>query len=157
MFRKGAIAVTVLLLTATLAVAGGWDKKKGLDKITLKGTLLCVGCSLKKLDGANAQCSLYSQHGIGFKTADGTIWNIVENAKGHEVIRTHKLIGKKGKEATITGYIYPVANMIEIDDIKVEGITWAQIQKAAYEEDMLMAKRLASRKLGEAPSMAHDH
>ena len=157
MFKKSLLAISMVLISATLTYAGGWDNKKGLDKITLEGTLVCVGCSLKKLDGANAQCSLYSQHAIGFKTSDGTLWNIVENAKGHEVIRTHTLIGKAGKKASITGYIYPIANMIEIDSIKVKGLTWAQIQKAAYEEDMLMAKRLQGRKLGEAPSMAHEH
>ena len=157
MLKKNLMALLLVLISATLTFAGGWDKKKGFSKITLEGTLVCIGCSLKKLDGANAQCSLYSQHALGFKTADGTLWNIVENAKGHEVIRSHTLIGKEGKKASITGYIYPIANMIEIDNIEVEGLTWKQIQKAAYEEDMLMAKRLQGRKLGGVPLMAHDH
>ena len=142
-------------MTASLAVAGGWDQKKGMGKTTLTGEIVCVGCSLKKLDGANAQCSLYAQHAMGFKTGDGTLWSIVDNEIGHDIIRGHTLLGHK--KATITGYIYPIANMIEIGTIKVEGVTKAQIEKAGYEEDMLMAKRLQSRKLGEAPVQGHTH
>ncbi len=160
MFRTITVTLSVLLLTASLAVAGGWSNEKGLDQVTLKGELVCIGCSLKKMDGANAQCDLYSHHAIGFKTPDGLLWSIVDNAKGHDIIRAHKLIEQgdtKSKKATITGWIYPAAHFVEIDKIDVEGITMEQIQFAALEEDRLIAKRLATRKLGEAPIMGHDH
>lgn len=156
MFRTMTVAFSVILLSASLAFAGGWAKDKGLDQVTLKGELVCVGCSLKKMDGANAQCNLYAHHAIGFKTADGLIWSIVDNEKGHDVIRAHKIL-EKGKKATITGWIYPVAQFIEIDKIEVEGVTMEQIQVAALEEDQLIAKRLATRKLGQVPTMDHDH
>ncbi|MBI3585158.1 MAG: hypothetical protein HY096_14570 [Nitrospinae bacterium] len=156
MIKKYLLPMVVSIFFITSSVwAGGWDANKGLSKITLTGDLLCVGCSLKKLDGANAQCDLYAHHAIGFKTADGTLWSIVDNAKGHDVIRSHELLEKK--KATITGYLYPIANFIEIDDIQVEGVTTEQIQKAGYEEDMLLAKRLMTRKVGEVPALSHDH
>jgi hypothetical protein len=156
MIRKyGLTAVAFVFLLASSVWAGGWDDNKGLSKTTLTGELVCVGCSLKKLDGANAQCDLYAHHAIGFKTADGTLWSIVDNAKGHDVIRSHELLEKK--KATITGYLYPIAHFIEIDNIQVEGVTSEQIAKAGYEEDMLIAKRLMTRKVGEVPAMAHDH
>ncbi len=160
MFRTITVALSVLLLTTSLSFAGGWSTDKGLDQVTLKGELVCIGCSLKKMDGANAQCDLYSHHAIGFKTPDGLLWSIVDNAKGHDVIRSHRLIeagGTKSKKATITGWIYPAAHFIEIDKIDVEGITMEQIQVAGLEEDRLIAKRLATRKLGEVPLMDHDH
>jgi hypothetical protein len=149
------LSLGLALTTGSMAWAGGWDAAKGTPKITLAGELVCLGCSLKKLDGQNAQCDLYAHHAIGFKAADGTLWNIVDNAKGHDVVRAHQLLEKK--KATITGWMYPLAHQIEIDEIAVEGVTQAQIQKAGYEEDQLLAKRLMSRKVGEPPALAHQH
>lgn len=149
------VVLAVLVLSAGVVSAGGWDKKKGMDKITLSGELVCIGCSLKKLDGANAQCDLYAHHAIGFKANDGTLWSIVDNEKGHDVIRSHALLEKKN--ATITGWLYPLAHYVELDGIEVDGVSTEEIQKAGFEEDMLLAKRLMSRKVGEVPSMGHDH
>lgn len=149
--------VVSLFAMASMSFAGGWDKAKGMEMTTLmKGNLLCVGCNLKKVSGANAQCDLYSQHSIGFKSEDGTIWNIIENAKGHDIVKAHTLL-EKNVPATITGWMYPIANMIEIDSITVEGVSMADIQKAAWEEDQVLAKKLMERKVGEAPAAGHKH
>lgn len=150
------LTVVSLFAMSSMSFAGGWDKAKGMDTITLKGNLICVGCNLKKMSGANAQCDLYAQHSIGFKTEDGTIWNILENAKGHDIVKAHTLL-EKNVPATITGWIYPIANMIEIDSITVEGVNMADIQKAAWEEDQVLAKKLTERKVGEAPAAGHKH
>ncbi len=157
MFKIDKIVVVslILVVAASFAFAGGWDNTKGLDKSTLKGELVCIGCSLKKLDGANAQCNLYAHHAIGFKAADGTLWSFVDNAKGHDIIRAHKLLGHK--KATISGWMFPLAHFIEIDSIVVDGISADTIAKAGWEEDQLMAKRLADRKVGKAPALAHEH
>jgi len=157
MKRLAALTVVFLFALTSLAFAGGWDKAKGLDKITLKGNLLCAGCSLKKLNGANAQCSLFAHHAVGFKTEDGAIWNIIDNAKGHDIIRAHTLL-EKNVPATITGWIYPIAHAIEIDSIEVHGVSMAEIQKAAWEEDQMIAKELMNRKVGQAPTpVGHSH
>ncbi len=153
--KKFVVACIILVVTASSALAGGWDTEKGLEKITLTGELVCVGCSLKKLNGANAQCDLYAHHAIGFKAGDGTLWSFVDNAKGHDVINAHTLVEKK--TATVTGWLYPLAHFIEIDEISVEGVTLEAIQKAGLEEDHLKATRLASRKLGEVPEIGHTH
>jgi len=155
MIKKGIFAAVVFFMTASLTMAGGWDKKKGLDQVTLEGELLCIGCTLKKMNGANAQCNLYSQHAIGFKAKDGTLWNLVDNAKGHDVIMGHNLLNHK--QATIQGWIYPLAHMIEIDSIKVAGISPDQIAATGYAEDMLRVKMLQSRKVGQPPAMGHKH
>lgn len=146
-------ALAVFGLSAAPAGAGGWDKEKGLSKTKIVGELICVGCSLKRMDGANAQCGLYAQHALGVKTSDGTFWNIIDNATGHEVIRGHGFLD--GKQITIDGYIYPVANMIEIDSFEVEGVTKEQIAKHAWELDQVVAKALSSRKIGEPPVIPH--
>jgi len=155
MFRKGLKTVVAVLFSLTFVTAGGWDTEKGLDQITLDGELICVGCTLKGLDGANAQCNLYAQHALGFRSGDGSIWNIVDNQAGHDVIRAHTLLGHKN--ATIQGYIYPIANQIEIVSIEVEGVTSEEIAQAGWEEDQILADRLKERKVGEAPSSEHTH
>lgn len=155
MNRIAAVIFTLIFAAAPIALAGGWDTTKGLDKITLKGELVCVGCSLKKMNGANAQCSLFAHHAMGFKAGDGTLWSIVDNEKGHDIIRAHTLLGNRS--ATISGWIYPLAHFVEIDTIEVQGVSMEEIQKAAWEEDRLLAKRLGSRKMGEAPETAHTH
>ncbi|MCP4672177.1 MAG: hypothetical protein GY857_12825, partial [Desulfobacula sp.] len=61
------------------------------------------------------------------------------------------------KKATITGYMFPLTHFIEILDIDVDGVTKAQIQEYGWQEDQLMAKRLASRKVGQIPQIGHEH
>ncbi len=155
--RKSVWTVMLTILLAAPAFAGGWDKEKGQDTITLKGELICVGCSLKKLSGANAQCNLFGGHDVGLKLADGTFWNFVNNATGHDVIRAHGAV--IGKTATVTGWIYPNAHMIEIESISVDGVSPEQIAKAAWEEDQKVAKQLTERKVGQppVPMGKHDH
>ena len=124
--------------------------------MTVTGELVCLGCSLKKLSGANAECSLYTQHDLGVKLADGSLWSIVNNQKGHDIIRAHGLLNHK--VATITGWLYPNANHIEIDSIKVKGVKASRIAKAALAEDRLIAKALLKRKAGQAPQhKGHKH
>ena len=154
--RKVLFVMVLMVVSASVAIAGGWDAKKGMGKVTLKGQLVCMGCSLKKLDGTNAQCSLYTNHAIGFKTPDGTMWSIVDNEKGHDVINAHNVVEKKN--AKITGWLSPIANFIEIDTIEVDGVTAKEIQKAAWEQDQEIAKALSSRKMGEVPvAKSHGH
>jgi hypothetical protein len=149
----------MLVLAAVLSssvFAGGWDREKGTDSIILKGELICIGCSLKGLSGANAQCGLYTRHDIGFKLGDGTFWNFVNNATGHDIIRAHKTVIHK--QATVTGWMYPNAHMIEIESITVEGVTPEEIAKAAWNEDQKVAKQLTHRKVGQHPEVkAHKH
>ncbi len=155
MLKNIAVVAVLVMSLVQVSWAGGWNSDKGLGKTTLKGQLVCVGCSLKKLDGANAQCNLFAHHAIGFKSADGTYWSIIDNAIGHDVIRAHELV--EGKKGTISGYIYPIANMVEIDTIEIDGISNAQIAQAGWEEDQEIAKSLLARKVGEAPASKSNH
>ncbi len=144
----------VLIQFSSVTYAGGWDNKKGLDQITVEAELVCLGCSLKKLSGANAQCGLYTQHDVGVKLPDGSLWSIVNNAVGHDTIRAHKLV--IGKKATITGWLYPNANHIEFEKITINGVNKEQLAKGAWEEDQKVAKALLNRKPGEAPGYEND-
>jgi len=61
---KRLLTLTMMFLFAVSlqSFGGGWDKLKGTDKFTLKGMLFCVGCNLKKMSGAAAQCDLYAHY-----------------------------------------------------------------------------------------------
>jgi len=148
------VAVTLIAM-AQVSYAGGWKTDKGFDKMFIKGELVCVGCSLKKLNGANAQCDLFAHHAIGFKTADGSYWSIIDNAVGHDVIRGHELVNKRS--ATISGWLYPIANMVEIDSITIDGVSAKELAQAGWEEDQAIAKELLARKVGEAPALVESH
>ena len=50
-----------------------------------------------------------------------------------------------------------MAHFIEITDIKVDGITNAEIEKSGWQEDQIIAKRLATRKIGQTPQLGHEH
>lgn len=150
------VIIFTLFILPGISTAGGWDNKKGLDQVTIQAELVCLGCSLKKLSGANAQCGLYTLHDIGVKLGDGTLWSIVNNAIGHDIIRGHGLLNHK--QATITAWLYPNANHLEIAKIDVHGVTSEQIAKAAWEEDQKVAKALLARQIGEAPAhQDHSH
>ncbi|MBP20306.1 MAG: hypothetical protein CMQ21_15645 [Gammaproteobacteria bacterium] len=153
-YLLNALATTLLMLGSALSFAGGWDNEKGLDQVTVDAELVCLGCSLKKLSGANAQCGLYTLHDVGVRLADGSLLTIVNNAAGHDTIRAHKLV--IGKKAKITGWLYPNANHIEIDSIDIAGVSGNQLVTAAWEEDQKVAKALLARKPGEAPVHSQD-
>jgi len=153
--RISAWTILLTILLTAPVFAGGWDKDKGQDTVTLKGELICVGCSLKKLSGADAQCNLFGGHDVGFKLADGTFWNFVNNASGHDIIRAHGAV--IGKTATVTGWLYPNAHMIEIESISVDGVSAEQIAQASWEEDQKVAKQLTERKPGQAPAPIGKH
>ena len=148
--------IICMVALSSLSYAGGWKSSEGLNKMTVEGELVCLGCSLKKLSGANAECSLYSQHDLGVKLADGTLWTIVNNQKGHDIIKAHGLLERK--TATIIGWLYPNAHHIEIDSITVKGVEPSEIAKAALAEDHIIANALLKRKAGQAPEhKGHKH
>jgi hypothetical protein len=153
-YLLGIFMSVVLMQFSAISFAGGWDNKKGLDQITVEAELVCLGCSLKKMSGANAQCGLYTLHDVGVKLGDGSLWSIVNNATGHDTIRAHELV--IGKKAKITGWLYPNANHLEIDTIEIDGVSKQQLAIAAWEEDQKVAKALLARKPGEAPTHSDD-
>lgn len=149
--------VFVVLLSGSgisqLSLAGGWDLDKGPNVSTIQGKLVCIGCSLMGGVGSNSQCGTYTTHNIGLRMGDGSLWHFVNNQTGHDIIFAHNLLD--GKKATITGFMYPIAHMIEIVSINIDGVTDEQVSEAAYKEDQLIGKALLERKKGEAPVITH--
>ena len=112
-------AIAFLLL---LGLAQDVRKRELKDRVETAGTIVCVGCTLEKQSGAEAQCTLHAKHAQGLLGADGTLYTLVDNAKGHLVITNDKL---RGKEVKILGWKYPKSNYIEVSKYQVkEGDKW---------------------------------
>ncbi len=139
----------LLLQLVTPAWSGGWDLDKGPAVSTMKGELVCIGCALHSNTGSNSQCGIYTSHTIGLKMGDGSLWQFMNNQTGHDVIYSHNLL--EGKKSTVTGFMYPIAHMIEIVSIDVDGVTDEQMSDAAFAQDKLIGSALLNRKKGQAP------
>ncbi len=83
--------------------------------VTLKAKVICLGCALKKEQGAKAQCSIYG-HKNALKTEDGRVWTILENDVSKELINSHEYAGK---EVEIAGKVFANTQIIEIETFKL--------------------------------------
>lgn len=90
--------------------------EKNSEAETFQATVICLGCTLKKTQGAKAQCSLYG-HVNALKTADDKIWTILENDTSVELINSHEYAGKK---VEITGKKFSGSQVIEIEKVVIK-------------------------------------
>ncbi len=117
---------TLALLLAVMVIpATAQDKapKRELkDRVEIAGKVVCVGCTLEKEAGADPQCTLHAKHAQGLLAADGTIWTLVDNAKGHLLMTNGKL---RDKEVKILGWKFPKGQYIEVSKYQLkEGDKW---------------------------------
>ncbi len=120
MVQKTAIVMTVLLvLVASIAVAG--EKKPEMkaemkaEDATFEGKLVCLGCDLKKAEGARAECSVYG-HQHALKTSDGKYVNLLENKYSTDLLKGEKY---SGKDIKIQGVYYTSANQLDVKSFTV--------------------------------------
>ncbi len=85
------------------------------ETTTIQGTVVCLGCTLKKTEGANAACSVYG-HKHGLATNSGELYSFLENSKSEEVINTDKYAMK---EVEVTGRVFENAHIIDLEAISV--------------------------------------
>jgi len=83
--------------------------------VSFKAEVICLGCALKKGQGAKAQCSLYG-HVNAIRSEDGRIWTILENDVSTELINSHEYAGK---QIEITGKKFSGTQVIEIETFKI--------------------------------------
>ncbi len=113
---------TLIAVVAVLGLAQDIKKRDLKDRVEISGTIICVGCTLEKEAGAEAQCTLHAKHAQGLKAADGTLHTFVDNAKGHYLITNDKL---RGKDVKVLGWKFPKSNYIEVSKYQVkEGDKW---------------------------------
>src|SRR3989338_8604172 len=83
------LAAGLMLLTTNSAVSVADE-----ETTTIQGTVVCLGCTLKKTEGANAACKIYG-HKHGLATEDGDLYSFLENKNSEEVINSDKYAMKE--------------------------------------------------------------
>jgi len=61
--------------------------------VILEGRILCRDCELERRYGVRASCKIIGHHGA-IATADGRIWNIVEQRTSAALIHDERLLGR---------------------------------------------------------------
>lgn len=95
--------------------------KKGGAPVVVSGENVCVGCTLKKEQGAAAQCSVYGHtHALRVERAavDGKaapelknrILHYLPNSNSEDLIKLFH-----GEKLTLTGRLYQEAQVLEVD------------------------------------------
>ena len=118
--RKGLILTMAFVLMFGMLLFAG---DKGEQK-TLKGTLSCLGCDLKKDAGANAQCKIYG-HDHALKLKDGSYVSFFENDHSEVLISANK--GEwHGSGIAVSGKFIDKANVIDVKsfEIKDKNYSW---------------------------------
>ena len=133
----------VVVIALTLPIAAAQDKTeqpkaKGVYEATVEGTNFCIGCTLKKREGAIAQCKIFGhrhalrvakavdKNGKELPEVKGWVLHYLDTEKSQDVLKAHH-----GEKLTIKGKIYPQERVLEVDSFKE---TKQEAKKAASAE-----------------------
>ena len=98
--------------------AGKASATDGIVKqANFEGKLVCMGCDLKRADGASAACSAYG-HKHAVKTSVGRYINFLENKQSEDLVSGEKYHNKHVK---VQGVFYANANQLEVKTFEVDG------------------------------------
>lgn len=129
--RRSALAAATLVLLAVLPSAAtrttvGTKAANAMDRLALRlddsspgvldGTLLCRDCELEHRYGIKAPCRVIGHHGA-IATADGRIWNIIEQRASSNLIHDTSLLGKK---VLVRGRLFRGARTLVIESYRLE-------------------------------------
>jgi hypothetical protein len=102
-FALAAAAVIILAVTVSTRAPIGISAANAMDRLALRlddsspvvleGTILCRDCELEHRYGVKASCNVVGHHGA-IATADGRIWNIVEQRTSTTLIHDESLLGR---------------------------------------------------------------
>jgi len=129
MLRKISLVLMLMLFVTSIPLMAGEEKTKPAgEKATMEGTLVCLGCTLKKTEGARAACTEFG-HTHTLKTADGKFVNFLENKYADDLLKGEKY---HNKEIKVSGIYHASANVFDVESFTVEGKkkTWCNHCKA---------------------------
>lgn len=87
------------------------------EHATIKGTLVCLGCSLKKAEGANAACSVFG-HTHALKTEDGKYVSFLQNKFSKDLLNGEKY---HNKTVEVHGVYFASANLLDVENFTADG------------------------------------
>lgn len=128
---RGAVAAGLLLATAIVGAgtlspldAGAANAMERLAlrldetaPIVLEGTVLCRDCELEHRYGVEAPCRQTGHHGA-IATADGRIWNLIEQGAGAQLIHNQTLLGRR---VVVHGRLYRGARTLVVERFELRG------------------------------------
>ena len=110
------LMVLTLALFGASAMAGEKAVKQAGEHKTIDGKVVCLGCDLKKGQGARAECTEFG-HRHALKTADGKIINLLENKYSADLIK-----GKyHDKDVNVHGVYFASANVLDVESFTTDG------------------------------------
>lgn len=123
-----AFALATLPVLAAPALADPpAEQRAEAQQVVLTGENLCLGCALKKSDGAAAQCSLYGhRHGLrveSARAADGSALadlagqtvHYLDNDQSAALVKGESTHGQK---VEVTGRLFAAEHVIEVASFK---------------------------------------
>ena len=88
----------------------------GSSEVVLHGVLLCRDCELEHRYGIEAPCKTVGHHGA-IATADGRIWNLVEQKAATELIHNESLLGR---QIVVHGRVFRGARALVVDSYQFQ-------------------------------------
>ncbi len=111
----------LLAISVPVSACGTEDaqqiKASKVENATFEGTLVCMGCDLKKAEGVRSACKT-SGHTYAIKTADGSYINLLENEYSADLIQGGNYSNKSIKAQ---GNYFAKANMLDVKSFTVDG------------------------------------
>ena len=132
MMLKTTISTLVVLFCLTLMAAAeetGTAAGPVSSQVVMKGTLVCVGCDLKKAENARSACDAFG-HKHALRTEDGKYIGFLENRYSADLIEGKKLHNSK---IEVMGVYHTDANLLDVESYRAEGgktISWCDHCKA---------------------------
>jgi hypothetical protein len=83
--------------------------------VVLQGKIVCRDCELEHRYGIRASCGVIGHHGA-IATADGRIWNIVEQRTSAKLIHDESLLGKN---VVVWGRLFRNSRALVIDSYQL--------------------------------------
>jgi hypothetical protein len=88
----------------------------GSSEVVLHGVLLCRDCELEHRYGIEAPCKTIGHHGA-IATADGRIWNLVEQKAAADLIHNERLLGR---QIVVRGRLFRGARALVIESYQFQ-------------------------------------
>lgn len=87
------------------------------EDVILEGTLVCLGCDLKEMDGARANCDIFG-HRHALKTADNRYVSFLENKYSKDLIKGCRY---HNQAIQVSGKYYAGASLMDVESFTFEG------------------------------------
>jgi hypothetical protein len=124
-FAAAAVAVCILAVTVSTRSPIGIGAANAMDRlalrldetrpIVLEGQILCRDCQLERRYGVKSSCKIIGHHGA-IATADGHIWNIVEQRTSAALIHDEQLLGKN---VVIRGRLFRNSRTLVVESYEI--------------------------------------